>query len=216
MGALTSVSVPQLRHNVRRMNLADWAEDTARDVLETTLPRRWAHSQGVAAQARSLAPILGQDADLLEAAAWLHDIGYAPNLAVTGFHQLDGALHLRGTGRAPNLLCRLVAHHSCAIVEAEERGIAGQLVREFRPARRHLADALTYCDMTTSPDGKRLPVGQRLAEIGARYGAGHVVSRAISRSAPRITEAVTVIERRLAYRGPVRRVPQAAVLAGAV
>ena len=215
-GAPASVNVPRMRHNVELMDLADWAEDTARDILETTLPRRWAHSQGVAAQARSLAPILGRDADLLEAAAWLHDIGYAPSLAATGFHQLDGALHLRGTGRAPDVLCRLVAHHSCAIVEAAERGIADHLAREFRPARRDLADALTYCDMTTGPEGERLPVGQRLAEIGARYGAGHVVSRAIGRSAPLITEAVTVIERRLASDVPVRRVPRAAVLAGAV
>ena len=42
--------------------------------------RTWAHVQGVADRARSLAPVLGADADLLEAAAWLHDIGYAPGL----------------------------------------------------------------------------------------------------------------------------------------
>ena len=35
-------------------------------------------ARGVAARARSLAPVLGADADLLEAAAWLHDIGHAP------------------------------------------------------------------------------------------------------------------------------------------
>ena len=57
------------------MNLAAWAEDTARTLLHEPLPRRWAHSQGVAAQARTLAPILGPDADLLTAAAYLHDIG---------------------------------------------------------------------------------------------------------------------------------------------
>ena len=54
-----------------------------------------AHVQGVAARARGLAPVLGADADLLEAAAWLHDIGYAPGLAATGLHQLDGARYLR-------------------------------------------------------------------------------------------------------------------------
>ena len=56
-----------------------------------SLPRRWAHVQGVAARARSLAPVLGADADLLQAAAWLHDIGYAPALSLTGLHALDGA-----------------------------------------------------------------------------------------------------------------------------
>ena len=59
------------------------------------MPRRWAHVQGVAARARGLAPVLGADADLLEAAAWLHDIGYAPDLAATGLHQLDGGRYLR-------------------------------------------------------------------------------------------------------------------------
>jgi HD superfamily phosphodiesterase len=58
--------------------LASWAQQLARAPLQKPLPRRWAHVQGVAAQAHGLAPVLGADADLLEAAAWLHDVGYAP------------------------------------------------------------------------------------------------------------------------------------------
>ena len=73
------------------------------------------------ARARSLAPVLGADADLLEANAWLHDIGYAPGLAVTGLHALDGARYLRDAQHADAMLCRLVAHHSCAIIDAGER-----------------------------------------------------------------------------------------------
>ncbi len=68
--------------------------------------------------------MLGADADLLEAAAWLHDIGYAPDLAVTGLHALDGARYLRDAQNADAMRCRLVAHHSNTIVEAEERGLA--------------------------------------------------------------------------------------------
>jgi HD superfamily phosphodiesterase len=64
-------------------------------LLQDPLPRRWAHVQGVAARARSLAAVLGADADLLEAAAWLHDVGYAPGLDVTGLRALDGARYLR-------------------------------------------------------------------------------------------------------------------------
>ena len=71
------------------------AHDIARSLLEDSLPRRWAHVQGVAETARILAPILGKNADLLTAAAILHDIGYAPRLADTGFHPLDGARYLR-------------------------------------------------------------------------------------------------------------------------
>ena len=180
------------------MSQAEWAEATARRILAKPLPRRWAHTQGVAAAARTLAPVLGQDGDLLTAAAWLHDIGYAPDVAETGFHPLDGARHLRDIEGASGMLCRLVAHHSCAINEATERGLAREMTREFRPARRDLADALTYCDMTTSPDGQRLPIGQRLAEIRARYGPDHVVSRAIGRSEPQLTRAVSRVTGMLA------------------
>src|SRR5437773_12517991 len=98
--------------------LASWAEQLAQALLQEPLPRRWAHVQGVAARARSLAPVLGPDADLLEAAASVHDVGYAPDLAVTGLHQLDGAWYLRDAQHADGMLCRLVVHHSCAIIEA--------------------------------------------------------------------------------------------------
>src|SRR6266849_1825994 len=133
------------------MSQADWAAEVARNLLEVPLPRRWAHVQGVAAQARSLAPILGDDADLLEAAAWLHDIGYSPELADTGFHPLDGARYLRDVQHADPILFRLVANHSCAILEAEERGLADALSREFLAPDAVLSDALAYCDMTTPP-----------------------------------------------------------------
>jgi HD domain len=184
------------------MTQADWAEATARRLLAKPLPRRWAHTRGVAAAARTLAPVLGADGDLLTAAAWLHDIGYAPEIAATGFHPLDGARHLRDAEGASGMLCRLVARHSCAVNEAAERGLARDLTAEFRPARRDLADALTYCDMTTSPDGQRLPVRQRLAEIRARYGPDDLVSRVITRSAPELTGAVHRVTGRLAACSP--------------
>jgi len=184
------------------MPQADWAEATARKFLAKPLPRRWAHTQGVAAAAHGLGPVLGLDADLITAAAWLHDIGYAPGVVATGFHPLDGARHLRDNEGASAMLCRLVAHHSCAINEAIERGLAGELAAEFRPARRDLADALIYCDMTTGPDGYRLPVARRLAEIRSRYGPGHLVSRSIARSAPELTSAVGRVAGRLAACSP--------------
>src|SRR5690349_6053700 len=107
--------------------LASWAEHLAQALLQDSLPRRWAHVRAVAARARSLAPALGADADLLEAAAWLHDIGYAPGLVATGLHSLDGARYLRDVQLADSMICRLVAHHSCAAIEAGERGLADVL-----------------------------------------------------------------------------------------
>ena len=163
----------------RMSTLASWAEQLAQALLPEPLPRRWAHVQGVAARARGLAPVLGADADLLEAAAWLHDIGYA----TTGLHQLDGARYLRDAQHADAMLCRLVAHHSCS---------------ELDPAPDVLASVLTCCDMTTSPDGELVPVEQRLAEIHDRYGPGHLVSRSIQRATPMILRAVEQVRQRAA------------------
>jgi hypothetical protein len=193
------------------MKQADWAEEIARKLLEIPLPRRWAHSQGVAAQARTLAPILGTDDDLLEAAAWLHDLGYSPDLIDTGFHPLDGARRLRDVEHADDMLCRLVAHHSCAVTEAEERGLSRVLLREFPRPPRGLAEALTYCDLTTSPDGDLLAVDDRLAEIARRYGPGHVVTRSICRSSPNLVRSVAAVQRRLREE-LIRKAPQAAHL----
>ncbi len=194
-----SVHVPAKVANVNPMDtLAAWAQDLARTLLAGTLPRRWAHVQGVAARARTLAPGLGPDADLIEAAAWLHDIGYLPGLAATGLHGLDGARYLRDIQHADEMLCRLVAHHSCAVIEAEERGLAHVLTREFAPPPRPLADALTFCDMTTSPDGEHVQVNNRLAEIHDRYGSGHLVSRSIRRATPLILQAVGQVNARAA------------------
>ena len=134
------------------MASADWAQ--ARRLLAYPLPRRWAHTQGVAATARTLSGILGDDADLVVAAAWLHDIGYAPALASTGFHPLDGARYLRDAEHAAGLLCRLAAHHSGAMPGARAAGLADDLVSEFPPPPDDLLDALTFADMTAGPDGQ--------------------------------------------------------------
>ena len=193
------VNVPSQLPSMGLMNtLATWGEQLARGLLQEPLPRRWAHVQGVAARARGLAPVLGADADLIEAAAWLHDIGYAPGLATTGLHQLDGARYLRDTQHADDMLCRLIAYHSCAIIEAGERGLADVLSSEFDPAPDVLASVLTCCDMTTSPDGQPVPVERRLAEIQDRYGSGHLVSRSIQRATPMILRAVEQVQDRTA------------------
>ena len=193
----TSVNVPGRLLSLGRMNtLAPWAGHLARELLQECLPRRWAHVQGVAARARSLAPVLGADADRLEAAAWLHDIGYAPGLAATGFHPLDGARYLRDAQHADAMLCRLVAHHSYAIIEADERGLGDILGFEFEPAPYVLSSVLTFCDMTTSPDGELVPVERRLAEIRHRYGPGHLVSQSIQRATPMILRAVEQVNER--------------------
>ena len=97
-----------------------------------------------AGKARELGPILGADADLMEAAAVLYDVGYSPSIAATGFHPLDRARFLRDQEHADERLVSLVAHHSCALLEAEERGLRDELAAEFELERPELVDALIF------------------------------------------------------------------------
>ncbi|MEV7211546.1 HD domain-containing protein [Kitasatospora cineracea] len=172
-----------------------WARAVAERELAAPLPRRWAHTRGVAARAVRLGGILGRRSRLLVRAALLHDVGYAPRLAVTGFHPLDGARFLRDAHGADGQLTRLVANHSFALLEAEERGLREVLEAEFPLLEdRLLADALVWCDMTTTPDGIPTTAEARVAEILGRYGAESVVGRFIRRASPEIFAAVARVE----------------------
>lgn len=174
------------------------ARQIAEGLLAEPLPSRWAHTQGVAAAARRLAPILVENADLLEAAAWLHDIGYAPPIAHVGFHPLDGARYLRDSENADPLLCAIVAYHTGAVREAHERDLGADLENEFAPPPEFLLDAITYCDLTTGPDGNEMDVKARIADIVHRYGVDHPVSKVALRSSASWFESVRRIETRLA------------------
>jgi hypothetical protein len=145
--------------------------------LAVVLPRRWRHVQAVAAQAERLSFLLEVSGELV-AAAWLHDIGYAPRLVSTGFHPLDGARFLRDEG-AGDRLASLVAHHSCAVHEARVRGLEDVLLAEFEREDSPTYDALVFCDLTTGPDGESLTYQARMDEIEQRYGPVHEVTRAL-------------------------------------
>ncbi|MEU7458068.1 hypothetical protein [Streptosporangium roseum] len=82
--------------------------------------------------------------------------------------------------------------------EAPERGLLDALNEEFDQERPELVEALTYCDMTTSPGGTPLDVDDRLAEIHSRYGPEHLVSRSISNATPCISSAVRAVQAALA------------------
>lgn len=177
------------------------ARELCRSLLAEELPRRWAHCQGVARQASAVGHVLGDQAGVVEGAAWLHDIGYASSLVVSDFHPLDGARYLRDSAFGDRCVWTLVAHHTCALVEAEERGLAAVLAAEFPvgDVDPFTLAALTFCDMTTGPHGQRVDVDERIAEILDRYPADHVVHRSITRAAPRLraqtAEVSAVLER---------------------
>jgi hypothetical protein len=176
------------------MMLTEWAAHYAEELL-APLGDRWAHVQGVARQARRVAPILpAEERDVLIASAYLHDLGYAPSLATTGLHPLDGARHLRALGH--ERLAGLVAYHSGARGEAELRGLAGALA-EFQDEASATSMALTYCDMTTDVTGGAITFAERLAGIERRYGADHIVARSVRRARPEIERCIQTVEARL-------------------
>ncbi len=151
--------------------------------LLSPLGDRWRHTVAVAARARELAATVpAAERDLLVDAAWVHDLGYAPELAVTGFHPLDGARHLASRG-FPVRLCALVAHHSGARFEAAQRGLSRELAA-FPLEDSPVLDALVTADLTTGPQGQRLAFGQRIDEILARYPPDSPVHQAIVLARP--------------------------------
>lgn len=184
-------------------DLVSWSVELAGEKLADVLPRRWAHVQGVGRRVHVVVPMFSvDDAELLTGAALLHDIGYAPDVVDTGFHPLDGARYLRGVG-GPNRLVNLVAHHSCAVLEAELWGLSGELA-EFEDEKTALRDALWWADMTTTPDGGETNVAKRVAEIQCRYGPDDLVSRFIRRAWDDLNAAVKRTERRLEAAGIVQ------------
>jgi hypothetical protein len=171
--------------------MATLVEDAARlaEQLVSPLGRRWSHVQTVVARAGELTDAVRPDqAEHLVAAAWLHDIGYAPEIGLTRFHPLDGARYLRDLDWPADVV-NLVAHHSGARFEAAERGMSEQL-NEFPFVDNPVLDALVTADLTTGPGGERLTYDERIAEILERYPVNDPVHRTWIKAAPVLKEAV--------------------------
>jgi hypothetical protein len=163
--------------------------ERAAELLLAPLGDRWRHTQAVAVRAAELSPAVAKhDRDLLLVAAWWHDLGYAPGLRLTGMHQLDGARYLATLGY-PDRLCALVAHHSAATFEAEQRGLLSEL-NEWAREESAVADALWAADMTTGPSGERLDYPDRLFEILRRYPHSSAVAQAMTRARSTIEAAI--------------------------
>ncbi|WP_369054371.1 HD domain-containing protein [Kineococcus terrestris] len=166
------------------------ARELARELLGGLHPR-WEHSAAVARRAQEALGVVGDDGPALLAAAWLHDLGYAPALRDTGFHPVDGARYLRSRGW-PALVCSLVAHHSEARPVAAVRGLSAELAAfdDPRATTGALADALTWADQTTSADGRTVTVGERLDDVLRRHGPDSPNARCHAERAPAVRAAV--------------------------
>jgi hypothetical protein len=181
-------------------DLAVWAKaaSTTSKRLVSPLGRRWKHVQAVAARAMLLSQdLVADERHALVASAWLHDIGYADELVVTGLHPLDGARYLQDEGW-PAVVVSLVAYHTGAAAEAKQRDLLDELL-EFDVPPPELLDLLTTADMVTGPDGAWVRANDRVQEVLHRYSPQHPVHRAVTRSAPRLIAAVTRVEERLDY-----------------
>jgi HD domain-containing protein len=175
------------------MMLEEWAAAEAERLL-SPLGDRWEHVRAVGECAREVGAILDQeDRHHLIAAAYLHDIGYAPGLQRTGLHQLDGARYIRSLGA--ERLARLIAHHSEARFEIRLRGFATELAA-YEREQSWVSDALTYGDLTTGPTGLPMTFEDRVAEVEQRYGDGEIVE-ALRQATPYLVSAVERTKDRL-------------------
>src|SRR5688572_30067735 len=124
-----------------------WSPEQASKVASeylSGLGRRWDHVRTVGQLADALVAADRISADVA-VAAWLHDVGYAEELSTTGLHALDGAAFLEAEGLPSNVVS-LVAHHTGACFEAEERGLRAELAAMPAPAEDDL-DTLTLLDL---------------------------------------------------------------------
>ena len=168
--------------------LVPLAQDVARDLLGAQ-PQRWAHTQGVGRRSEELVRLANLDdaeAEVLVAAGWLHDVGYAPRARRTGFPPLDGALHLEHEGW-PDEITQLVAHHSGARFVADVHGLSEELAHFAVPGGRAL-DLLSYADQTVGPAGLRVRVEDRIDDTLRRHGPDSPSARAHARRGPYLLE----------------------------
>ena len=173
---------------ITELSIINWAEQRVTPLL-TPLGNRWLHTKGVVARARHVSRAFDEeDRATLIAAAYLHDIGYAPSLNTTDFHPIDGANYLLQQGQIR--LASLVAYHSEAQYEAALRGLSNDLNR-FSREYSIIADALTYCDMTTSSIGLQISFEERLTDIFQRHDETDIVNQAIHQAISSLTQTIT-------------------------
>jgi hypothetical protein len=171
------------------------AADLTQHILDSD-PDRLAHSKAAARRAKFLTLTVEPEcAALLVAAAWLHDIGYAPRLRDTGFHPIDGARHLQTIGWPP-AICNLVAHHSGARFVASILHLDRQL-EAYPFSQDAVSDALTVADQTIGPKGQAMTLDERMSDMLKRHGPNSPNALAHPQREPYIRAAAMRVAARL-------------------
>jgi hypothetical protein len=86
------------------------------------------------------------------------------------------------------------------VIEARRRGLDRELLDEFPMIGGLVADALTFCDMTTSPHGEPVALEARLREILGRYAGGSVVAESIEEARSQLLRSVRTVAAAIAER----------------
>ncbi len=172
------------------------ANQLAQLLLAGSLPRRLAHICAVGERTGDIFAAGHPFHELLRVAGLLHDVGYAPEITEVGFHPLDGARFLQAEGWSEDVV-NLVANHSCAVIEADLRGLGDELRAEFPKDPELPHDELCFCDMTTGPVGQPMTVDERLADITGRYGPESIVGQFVEIAGPELRATVDRVQGRI-------------------
>lgn len=147
---------------------------------------RLSHILGVVEEAQKLSrhfPELG--GNFLVQAAYLHDVGYAEKLAVTGFHSVDSGLFAAKNG-FPSEVVKAVFLHMDSLTNAKLtmpnsriECFLNSIYSNLTSKEKLLMELLTYCDLHRSSIGDRVSIEERISEIGSKYGSGSVVYKSV-------------------------------------
>ena len=139
-------------------------------------PNRLKHIEGVV-KLMSLLCVSESDCvknDLLLVAKY-HDIGYANELINSGFHPIDGFLHLKKLGFKESIQKAVLLHTDAKDLAPNE--LKNYYVNiELSAYDLKLLDFITYCDTHINDKGELCTLDERLSRIECRYGSEHNAS----------------------------------------
>ena len=91
-------------------------------------------------------------------------------------------------GLGGNRLAYLVAHRSSGPAEEHFREYDKEM-HQFQREPGLIAGCLTYCDLSTEPDGTSVSVDDRITEVEARCGVDDIVPRGLRLAYPQLVNS---------------------------
>ena len=143
--------------------------DLVREAFPEGAPR-YAHIESAVRLAEEIEKAYGKFDGKLKLAVLYHDIGYAKQWDVTGFHPVDGAIAARAHGLGEDI-AQAILYHSGSWQEARLMypDLDSYYASECRMMETPLARAVTYCDLHTSPLGQNLSLDERVEDFNRTH-----------------------------------------------